>query len=78
MKTRTMNLAPDVISVEGHAWSRELPKLVLEEYDNSGAIKRVRIEIRPIDIEYLARNLWELRGKYEKALSDMTNALKGA
>ena len=77
MTTRTMTVTPDQFSIDGQAWSAELPSLIVQEYHDGEIVKRVRIQMRPIDIEELASKLWELCAKYEQALKDMTSALKG-
>lgn len=78
MKTRSMNVDPDVIDVEGNAWSKELPRLVFKQYDNGQVVRKVSIPLRPVDIESVASALWELHGKYQKALEDMTRRLKNS
>jgi hypothetical protein len=77
MKTRTMTVQPDSLDIKGAAWGAQPPEIVIEEWGEGDVIRRVRIPVRPADIEVLGRLLWDLRGKYEKALSDMTRALKG-
>ena len=76
MTTRTMNVQPDAISAQGSAWGTELPVIIIEQYEDGEISRRVRIQMRPIDIEEMARRLWEIRAKYAKALEDMTRALK--
>lgn len=77
MTTRTMNLSPDYIRSEGAAWGDTPPSLVFEEYENGEVVRRVRVSVNPVLIEELGMRLWEIRGKYAKALEDMTKALKG-
>lgn len=76
MKTRTMTIALDQVTVEGAAWSRQPLQLVLCEYENAEIVKRVRVELRPVDVEELATKLWEVREKYAKAVKDITEALR--
>jgi uncharacterized protein (DUF302 family) len=77
MKTRAMNIQPDTIDTEGEAWGRELPCLVIKQYDNGKVVRKVSVQMRPVDIEDMARKLWDLRQKYENALNNMTRSLKG-
>lgn len=72
-----MTVQADQFKIDGAAWGSEPLALVVEEYDNAEVVKRVRIPLRPVDIEDLARHLWEIRGKYKTALDQMTAALTG-
>lgn len=74
-KTRTMTIDFHQIKVEGEAWSTELPRLVIEEYDEGDPIKRVVIPMRVVDIEEFAFRLWELHAKFQKAADDAKRAL---
>lgn len=76
MTTRTMTITADQVSVDGAAWDGNPLQLIVCEYDNGEIVKRVRIPLRPVDVEDLACKLWEIREKYAKAVADMTKALK--
>jgi hypothetical protein len=76
MTTRTMTISADQVSVDGHAWNGQPLQLIVCEYDNGEIVKRVRIPLRPIDIEELASKLWEIRDKYAKAVADISAALQ--
>lgn len=77
MKTRAMNLSPDVVRVEGTAWGETPPALVLETWGDGDVTHRVRIAMTPVTIEEIALRLWELRAKYAGTLDSMTRVLKG-
>lgn len=71
-----MTIAADQISIDGAAWNGQPLQLVVCEYDNGEITKRIRIPLRPADIEEFAGKLWEVREKYAKAVKDMTEALR--
>jgi hypothetical protein len=76
MTIRTMNLRQvDAVSAQGNAWGSDPPCLVFETYGDGEVSHRIKIYMRPVDIEELGRRLWEIRDKYAKALSDMDAVL---
>jgi hypothetical protein len=77
MKTRTMNIHPDVIRAEGHAWGDSPPELIFEAYENGDVTHRVRVALNPVLIEEIALKLWATRAKYQEALNSMTRVMKG-
>lgn len=77
MKTRTMNIDPQIVRQDGQAWGNSQPELILEAYEDGEVSHRVRVKLTPVLIEDIAMRLWEVRGKYAKALTDMTARLKG-
>ena len=71
-----MTVTADQFSIDGAAWNGQPLQLVVCEYHEGEITKRVRIPMRPTDIEDLAARLWEIREKYAKAVKDMTEALR--
>lgn len=76
MTTRTMTVTADQFSIDGEAWNGKPLQLVVCEYHNGEIVKRVRVPLRPVDVEDLAARLWEIHEKYAKAVKDMTEALR--
>lgn len=74
--TRTMTVTADQFSIDGAAWTGKPLQLVVCEYHDGNIVKRVRIPLRPTDVEDLAARMWEIREKYAKAVKDMTEALR--
>lgn len=72
---KSMNLIFHTAGIEGNAWGGHHPQLVLCEYDNGEVVKRVRIRMTPVEIEEIARNLWNLYEQYLKATRDIHGAL---
>jgi hypothetical protein len=75
MKMRGMVINPDSITVSGNAWGTALPELVFNTYKDGKITRRVRVPVRPVDLEDLARALWELHAKYQKAADDVKRQL---
>lgn len=76
MKTRTMAMHPDAIRVDGNVWAASLPELVFEEYGSGGVVRRIRVKVRPIDVQEIARKLWELHAKYEQEARSISQCLQ--
>lgn len=78
MTTRTMIVQADEFAVTGAAWNGKPLELVVSEYHEGEVTRRVRIPLRPTDIQDLASRLWEIRDKYATAVADMDRALNRA
>jgi len=75
MSKRTMIVQPDVIEIDGDAWSRELPSLVIKQYDNGNVVRQVKVPLRPVDIQDFANALWKLHEKFQAQADCIMNSL---